>query len=101
VPGKWQPAPFYDVTFSPNPFGEHATSFSGFGKHPPIKALQKLADDAGFSRWPIALQVIKELMDVVSGFNKEANELGVIPQTVTLIATQIKTSSDNLDKILR
>ncbi|AZG35643.1 MULTISPECIES: HipA domain-containing protein [Shewanella] len=52
--GEWQPALFYDVTFSRNYFGEHAKSFTGFGKRPPLKALQKLADSAGFARWSIA-----------------------------------------------
>lgn len=29
---EWQLAPFYDVTFSPSPYNEHATAFAGFGK---------------------------------------------------------------------
>ena len=42
--GQWQPAPFYDATYSPHPFNEHATAFLGYGKQPPLKAIQKLAN---------------------------------------------------------
>lgn len=98
--GEWQPAPFYDVTFSPNPFGEHATSFCGFGKQPPLKALQKLAEAAGFARWSVAEQLIRELMDLVSGFNQVANELAIKPQTSALITAQISSSRQHLAGIL-
>ncbi len=45
--GEWVPAPFYDVTFSPHPYQEHATAYAGFGKNPPLKAIQGLAARAG------------------------------------------------------
>ena len=98
--GQWQPAPFYDVTFSPNPFGEHATSYAGFGKRPPLKALQKLANSAGFARWSIAKKAIKDMIDVVSGFSEVANELKIHPQTTTLIAQQIKTACENVKETI-
>lgn len=98
--GEWQPAPFYDVTYSPHPFGEHATSFAGFSKQPPLKALQKLADAAGFARWSIAVQVIKELIEVVSDFNKVATTLGVTRQTACLIAEQIRNSTNAINRTL-
>lgn len=88
--GAWQPAPFYDVTFSPQPFGEHSTSFAGFGKHPPLKAIQKLADAAGFATWPVARQIIKEIISVVSTFTDIAKDLGVRPTTTALMAEQLK-----------
>ncbi len=47
--GQWNPAPFYDVTYSPHPFNEHATAFGGYGKAPPLKVMQKLATSAGFA----------------------------------------------------
>ncbi|WP_456237784.1 type II toxin-antitoxin system HipA family toxin [Methylophaga nitratireducenticrescens] len=46
--GQCQPSPFYDVTYSPHPFNEHATAFGGYGKAPPIKVIQKLAASAGY-----------------------------------------------------
>ncbi|MBU0911039.1 MAG: type II toxin-antitoxin system HipA family toxin [Gammaproteobacteria bacterium] len=98
--GEWQPTPFYDVTFSPNPFGEHATSFCGFGKQPPLKALQKLADAAGFARWSVAEQLIRELMELVSGFTQVADELAIKPQTTALLTAQINSSRQHLAGIL-
>jgi serine/threonine-protein kinase HipA len=98
--GEWQPAPFYDVTFSPNAFGEHATSYCGFGKQPPLKALQKLADAAGFARWSVAEQVIKELIEIVSGFNEVARELAIKAPTSALITAQIKSSRQHLTDML-
>ena len=32
--GVWSPSPFYDVTFSPNPYNEHMLAFEGYGKKP-------------------------------------------------------------------
>ena len=90
--GQWQPAPFYDVTFSPHPFGEHATSYAGYGKQPSLKALQKLASSAGFSHWKSAVHVIEELIDVVSMFNNVATTLGIKPQTASLISNHIAHS---------
>lgn len=98
--GEWQPAPFYDVTFSPHPFAEHATSFAGFGKQPPLNALQKLADAAGFARWSIARQSIKEMIEVITEFSTIANNLGVNANTTTLINRQLLQSCKNVSDII-
>ncbi|MDP5055757.1 MAG: type II toxin-antitoxin system HipA family toxin [Marinomonas hwangdonensis] len=87
--GAWQPAPFYDVTFSPHPFGEQATSFMGYGKKPPLKAIQKLATTASFANWHQAQQAIEEIVDSLSGFRDVALFLGVKPDTVRLIEKQL------------
>ncbi|MBL4631195.1 MAG: HipA domain-containing protein [Paraglaciecola sp.] len=87
--GDWQPAPMYDVTFSPTPFNEHATSFAGYGKTPPIKAIQTLASAAGFAKWQHAQQVIEEVVESISTFAKTAKSLGVKPSTVRLISKQL------------
>ncbi|MCC5878811.1 MAG: type II toxin-antitoxin system HipA family toxin [Idiomarina sp.] len=97
--GEWEPAPFYDVTFSPNAFGEHATSFAGFGKQPPLKALQKLADSAGFARWSIAKNIIRELIETVADFDRVASDLEIQPQTIALITQQIKASCEYVRKV--
>jgi serine/threonine-protein kinase HipA len=87
--GTWQPAPFYDVTFSPHPFGEQATSFAGYGKKPPLKAIQKLATTASFANWKQAQQAIEEVVESLSGFRDVALSLGVKPDTVRLIEKQL------------
>lgn len=83
--GQWQPAPFYDATFSPHAFNEHATAFSGYGKQPPLKAIQKLADHAGFATWAQAQQHIHEIVEVLSTFANIANDYGVQKSTVDMI----------------
>ncbi|WP_096086713.1 type II toxin-antitoxin system HipA family toxin [Agaribacterium haliotis] len=98
--GQWQPAPFYDVTFSPHPFGEHAMAYAGFAKEPPIKALQKLADVAGFTRWSQAEALIREQIELVSEFSEVARGLGVKNETVGLISKQIQAASSRVLKLL-
>ncbi|MEZ9153884.1 type II toxin-antitoxin system HipA family toxin [Vibrio sp. F13] len=83
--GSWQLAPFYDVTFSPHPFNEHATAFAGYGKTPPLKVMQKLAASAGFANWKEAQQCIQEVVDAISQFRALAEEHGVSKTTVLAI----------------
>ncbi|MFC1750079.1 type II toxin-antitoxin system HipA family toxin [Pseudomonadota bacterium] len=85
----WQLAPFYDVTFSPHPFGEHATSFVGYGKKPPLKSIQHLARVASFSNWTQAQHAIQEMVDVIASFSDIAKSLGVKVATVKLIKQQL------------
>lgn len=88
--GQWQLAPFYDVTFSPSAYGEHATSYAGFGKTPTLKAMQKLAAQANFSNWSQAQQVISEVIENIQAFADVAKELGVSAQTIKLISQQLE-----------
>lgn len=87
--GVWQPAPFYDVTFSPNPQGEHCTAFCGFGKSPSLKAMQQLARQASFASWSKAQSVISEVAETLTGWNQVSRELGVSEETRRLIGDQL------------
>lgn len=93
--GEWQPAPFYDVTYSPHPFNEHATSFGGFGRQPPLKTMQALAARAGYASWEEARIEIQMIADVVSGFERVAREFGVDSETVKMIQ---KTLNERLQE---
>jgi len=84
--GQWQPAPFYDVTYSPHPFNEHATAFGGYGKAPTIKVMQKLAASAGYRNWHDARQVIEEVAEALSQFISLAQQQGISKTTVSAIA---------------
>ena len=84
--GEWNPAPFYDVTYSPHPFNEHATAFGGYGEAPPTKVMQKLATSAGYGSWHDARQVIEEVADAISQFTYLAKQQGVSKTTVSAIA---------------
>ncbi len=88
--GDWSAAPFYDVTFSPHPFGEHATAFAGYGKAPTVKAVQALARRAGFASWNDAQECIVELLGVLSEFEAVAREHGLSRSTARLISEQLQ-----------
>ena len=83
--GNWQLAPFYDVTFSPHPFNEHATAFAGYGKAPPLKVMQKLAASAGFANWKDAQLCIKEVVEAISQFTRLAQQHEISKTTLLAI----------------
>ena len=89
--GHWQPAPFYDVTFSPTPAGEHTTAFLGHGAAPPLAAMQRLARQACFANWPRAREALERIVDALGDWRAVANELGVRRSTQTLIARQLES----------
>ena len=83
--GNWQLAPFYDVTFSPHPFNEHATAYAGYGKAPPLNVMKKLAASAGFSNWKEAQQCIQEVVEAISEFSYLAKQQAIRQTTVLAI----------------
>lgn len=84
--GQWQPAPFYDVTFSPTINGEHCTSYGGYGKMPSKKTIQQLAELASFSNWQHAKIKIEEIIEEIQTFPTVARELGISPKTIKMIS---------------
>ena len=89
--GNWKLSPFYDVTFSPNLYGEHATAFGGHGQKPPLTVVQHLAADANFANWQEAKIVIQEVVDTIQGFRRVARDFGIVKQTERLISSRIDT----------
>lgn len=87
--GDWRLSPFYDVTFSPSPYGEHATVFAGYGKQPPLKVIQQLARHANYDSSAQIRQVIAEVIDSLNYFTIVARELGVSKDTCKLISQQL------------
>lgn len=77
--------PFYDVTYSPHPFNEHATAFAGHGKAPPLKVMQKLAASAGFANWREAQQCIQEVVEAIANFSSLATQQAISKATVQAI----------------
>lgn len=82
--GQWSLAPHYDVTFSPLPHGEHMMAYAGYGKNPPLKAIQQLATHANLS-WPQAKQVIAQVRDAIGQWTAIAEQLGVSAHTRQMI----------------
>ena len=87
--GEWVPAPFYDVTFSPHPYQEHATAYAGFGKNPPLKAIQGLAARAGDAKWELARKDIDGIVDALADFAVVARDFGVDSGVAELIDRQL------------
>lgn len=93
--GSWQVAPFYDVTYSPHPFNEHATAFSGYGKRPPLKTIQKLARHAGFANWNEAKQSIEQVVEAISKFQTRAKDMGMRGATIKSIQYDLNNKFDD------
>ncbi len=87
--GQWQPSPFYDVTFSPNPYHQHMMSYAGYGSQPALKAMQKLAAQANFSNWKKAQDEIIKVLDALSHWEEIATELDVKPAIIKMISKQL------------
>ena len=87
--GNWRPAPFYDVTFSPSPRGEHMTAFLGHGADPPLDAMQQLAAQANFADWRQAREVIERIADAIDRWDHVAADLGVTRETRRLIERRL------------
>lgn len=87
--GTWQPAPFYDVTFSPQAYQEHATAFCGHGRQPPLAAVERLAAAANFASWSQARTAIEATVDALSTFRSTAHDMGLQPSTIKLIGRQL------------
>ena len=88
--GAWRPTPFYDVTFSPSPSGEHTTAFLGHGAQPPLAAMQRLASQACFANWRRAGEVVERVVDALADWRAVASGLGVRRSTQALIARQLE-----------
>ena len=99
---SWQPAPFYDVTFSPHPFNEHATAFAGHGKKPPLKTMQKLAASAGLASWKDAKNCIKEVLEAIDDFEHLAKQHNISKGTQSAITkTLLLRKKENAELITR
>lgn len=83
--GEWHPSPFYDITFSPSINGEHCTAFCGYGKIPPKKAIQELANKANFN-WVQAKQVIEKIVTEIQSFPIIAKDLDISKNTIKMIS---------------
>jgi serine/threonine-protein kinase HipA len=87
--GNWRLSPFYDVTFSPNTNNEHMMAFQGYGKTPPLVAIQQLAKAANYASWDEAKKVAEKILDAFSDWQSIATDLGVKASTRKLIGNQL------------
>jgi serine/threonine-protein kinase HipA len=90
--GMWQPAPFYDITFSPNPNNEHSSAFMGYGKQPALKVVQQLAKQANFGNWQEAKEEITRIVDAINQWPTIARDLGISNKTRKFINLQLNST---------
>ena len=88
--GRWNPAPLYDATFSPHPYGEHTTAYMGHGKAPPLEVVRQLARLAGFRNWEEAEDVIGRIVEAIGQWPAVAQELGVQNDTRKHVQKQLE-----------
>ena len=60
--GEWSLSPYYDVIYSPSPYGQHMTSFGGDGTVPTRKALELMARHAGINLKAV-YEMSEEILD--------------------------------------
>ena len=86
--GTWRPSPAFDVTFSPSPSGEHATSFGGHGRAPPPKAVLELGRLASLDVAGVR-GIVGAVDEALSGWSRTAGELGVARGTTREIGRRL------------
>lgn len=86
--GCWKVSPFYDLTFSTGPSGEHCSMIMGVGKNPGIKQLLELARASNIKQLD-ALKIIDEVKSSVSQWSRFAKDAGVSAASCQLIDSAI------------
>lgn len=74
---QWSISPFYDIVYSPSPYGEHMTSYMGNGKKINKRALEVMAKHAGLRGLHQVTQWIDLIYQELTNFSLYARELGV------------------------
>lgn len=96
---QWRLSPFYDVLYSPSPYKEHMTSFSGNGEAPSKKALELMAKQAGISPNKIK-PMAQNLMDNLLNLNTLLKNAGVSAHHCRAITKTVEQHSIHLNKVI-
>lgn len=76
--GRWRLTPFYDVTWSDGPGGEHWFTIDGEGKAPTLAHLVGAASRAGVAEATVR-EIAEEVRDGLGSVEKDALEAGIPP----------------------
>jgi serine/threonine-protein kinase HipA len=83
---NWRLSPYYDVTYSPSPHGEHLTAFNGDGTAPKKSSLDIMARQAGIN--PKAIKsMIEAIMDNLLNAKTVLRNVGVSSATTKIITS--------------
>ncbi|MDX8430503.1 MAG: type II toxin-antitoxin system HipA family toxin [Candidatus Algichlamydia australiensis] len=88
--GKWSVSPFYDLTFSSGPGGEHSTMVMGEGKNPTRQHLLSLAK-VGDINCNEANEIIEEVIAAVLQWTTFADQAKVSRSSAKMIKSAIQS----------
>ncbi len=84
--GQWYLSPAYDLTFSFGPGGEHSTTYLGEGRAPTLEHLNMLAKKHNIKN---ANEIIEEVQEAVSSFEKFAKDVGLSKKLISKYKNQL------------
>ena len=96
---RWHLAPAFDITFSPNRYGEHATSFAGAGRALTKDAVEQMRRLASLSA-PEMHELGEKVAAAVETFVKEGEALGASKKHVREIAALVNRNLQENSKAL-
>lgn len=95
--GHWALAPFYDLTYSMGPNGEHSLLVAGEGKNPGLTHILQEAKNIGINQ-KRAYVIYQRVAEAVSQWNTLAKQMGVssktrlsIQKSLNQVAAQVGT----------
>jgi serine/threonine-protein kinase HipA len=83
---NWCLSPYYGVTYSPSPHGEHMTAFNGDGTAPKKSSLDLMARQAGINPKEIK-SMVEAIMDNLSNAKTVLRNVGVSLATTKIITS--------------
>lgn len=86
---KWSLSPFYDVIYSPSPYGQHMTSYGGNGKLPSKKSLDVMGRHAGI-KLKVVHDMANEILESLSNAQEVFSNVGVSTSTTNEILKVFK-----------
>ncbi|AWB69152.1 phosphatidylinositol kinase (plasmid) [Saccharobesus litoralis] len=94
--GDWTLSPFYDVIYSPSPYGQHMTSFDGNGVVPSKNSLDVMARHAGIKLKAVR-QMADEILAVLSNAQAIFSNAGLTKSTANEILKVFEQRKKQLD----
>lgn len=89
--GSWRLTPFYDLTWSDGPGGEHWFTIDGQGKAPTLGHLVRAASRAGVDEATVR-RIAAEVRDGLASFERDALALAIPPGRVRSLVTILDES---------
>ena len=91
--GRWELSPSFDITYAPEPYGEHATSFGGNGRRITRDALERMSR---LMATPVERleEIVRQTAEAAFGFSETALSLGAKRATIKEVKAQVEAAVD-------